>query len=55
MGVLDFGGVEEAGSAGGDVRGCVMWRQVRGGLAVWQEGGFQRWSSKLSGADGPEP
>lgn len=52
MGVLGLGGGEGAGGAGGDVRGCVMWRQVSGGLVVWPEGGFPRWCSAASGADG---
>lgn len=37
MGVLDLGGVEGAGSAGDEAKGCVMWRQVRWGLVIWQE------------------
>lgn len=38
MGVLDLGGGEgQGGSAGGEARASVMWRQVSRGLVVWQE------------------
>lgn len=38
-----WGGVEEAGSAGGDVRGCVMWE-----IGSWGPGGVaRRWLPAL--------
>lgn len=37
VGVLDLGGGEGAGSAGGEARASVMWRQVSPGLVIRQE------------------